>query len=62
METRKEIVYDRETRDYACYLNGELVEYARTYHDGEMLLNQLALQMLQAEATYRYQFLDEVSS
>ena len=25
---RKEIVYDRETRDYACYLDGELGGFA----------------------------------
>ena len=25
---RKEIKYDRETRDYACYLDGELVGFA----------------------------------
>jgi hypothetical protein len=28
---QKEIVYDRETHDYAMYLDGELVGFARTY-------------------------------
>jgi hypothetical protein len=38
---RKEICYDRETRDFAMYLNGELVGYAATYHEAEMALDQL---------------------
>jgi hypothetical protein len=38
---RKEIVYCRETRDYAMYLNGELVGFARTYHEAEITLDQL---------------------
>ena len=35
---RKEIVYDRETHDYAMYLDGELVGFARTYHEAEVTL------------------------
>ncbi len=34
------IHYDRETGDYACYLNGELIGYASTYSEGETLCNQ----------------------
>lgn len=45
-EYRKEIVYDRETRDYAMYLNGELVGFARTYHEAEVTLDQLVLELI----------------
>jgi hypothetical protein len=37
----KEICYDRETRDYAMYLDGELVGFARTYHEAEVSLDEL---------------------
>ena len=43
---RKEIVYDRETRDYAMYLDGELVGFARNYHEAEVTLDQLALELI----------------
>lgn len=43
---RKEIVYDRETRDYAMYVNDELVGYARSYHDAESTLDQLVYEWL----------------
>ena len=33
----REIVYDKEARDYAAYLDGELVGFARTYADAEAL-------------------------
>lgn len=45
---RKEIKYDRATRDYACYLDGELVGFARTYHEAEILLDQLVYELLAA--------------
>jgi hypothetical protein len=38
---RTEIVYDRQTRDYAMYLDRELVGYARTYADAEATLDAL---------------------
>jgi hypothetical protein len=37
----KAIVYDREARDYAMYLDGELIGFARTYHEGEITLDTL---------------------
>lgn len=37
----REIIYDRETRDYALYLDGEFVGYAGSYHAGEIKLDQL---------------------
>lgn len=43
---RKEIVYDRETRDYAMYLDGELVGFARTYHEAEIILDQLVFELM----------------
>lgn len=43
---RKEIVYDRETRDYAMYLDGELMGFARTYHDAEVELDRIAYELL----------------
>lgn len=42
----KEIVYDRETRDYALYLNGELVGFARTYHESEVTLDTLVYEQM----------------
>jgi len=38
----KTIRYDRETRDYALYLNDEFVGYASTYTEGQVILDQLA--------------------
>lgn len=43
---RKEIAYDRETHDYAMYLDGELVGFARSYHDAEVTLDQLVFELL----------------
>jgi hypothetical protein len=46
---RKEIVYDRETRDYAMYLDGELVGFARTYHEAEVTLDQLIFELISGQ-------------
>jgi hypothetical protein len=43
---RKAIVYTRETRDYAMYLDGELVGFARTYHEAEVALDQLVFELI----------------
>lgn len=43
---RKEIRFDRESRDYAMYLDGELIGYARTYHEAEMTLDQLVFELM----------------
>lgn len=43
---RQEIVYDRETRDFAMYLDGELVGYARTYREAEITLEQLVFELM----------------
>jgi hypothetical protein len=42
----KEIIYDSETRDFAMYLDGELVGFARTYHEAEQTLNELIYELL----------------
>jgi hypothetical protein len=42
---RKEVVYDRTTRDYAEYLDGELVGFAKTYHAAEVALDQLVFDL-----------------
>ncbi len=43
---RKEIIYDYETHDYACYLDGELVGFARTYHEAEVTLDQMTMELI----------------
>lgn len=47
---RKKIVYDRDTHDYAMYLDGELVGFARTYHDAECTLDTLVFEQMSGEA------------
>lgn len=48
---KKEIVYDRETRDYAMYLDGELIGFAGTYHAAEVALDQLVFTLLSCDDT-----------
>lgn len=43
---KKEICYDRATRDYAMYLDGELVGFARTYHEAKVALDQLVFELM----------------
>jgi hypothetical protein len=42
----KSISYDRESRDYAMRLDGELVGFARNYHEAEITLDQLVFELL----------------
>lgn len=46
MVYRKEIIFNRETRDYSMYLDGELVGFARTYHEAEVTLDQLVFELM----------------
>jgi hypothetical protein len=46
---RKEIVHDRKTRDYAMYLDGELVGFARTYQEAEVTLDQLIFELMSGQ-------------
>lgn len=43
---RKEIVYDRTTRDYAMYIDGELVGYAETFNEAENTLDELIFELM----------------
>lgn len=43
---QKEIIWDGETRDYAMYLSGELVGFARNHHEAEVTLDQLVYELL----------------
>lgn len=42
----KAIIYDVETRDFAYYLDGELMGFARTYQEAEVALDALILELL----------------
>lgn len=46
---KKEIVYDRETRDYAMYLDGEIVGFAKTYVEAEAALDQIVFELLNGQ-------------
>ena len=46
---KKDISYDRETRDYAMYLDGELVGFARNYHEAEVTLDQLVFDLMSGQ-------------
>jgi hypothetical protein len=46
---RKQIVHDRTSRDYAMYLDGELVGFARTYHEAEVTLDQLVFELISGQ-------------
>jgi len=43
---QKEIKYDRATRDYAMYLDGELMGFGRTYHEAEVYLDAVVFDLL----------------
>lgn len=49
--TTREIVYSPKDRDYALYLNGELVGFARSYAEGEQVLDSLTHDLLQGTFT-----------
>lgn len=55
----KEIKYDRETRDYAMYLDGELIGFARTYHEAEVALDQLVFELMSAGHVHTATDLDD---
>jgi hypothetical protein len=46
----KEIRYDRETRDYACFLGGELIGYRATYGEAEVFISETYTQQLEDQA------------
>lgn len=46
---RREIIYDRETRDFMMLLDGELIGFARTYHEAEITLDQLVFELMSGQ-------------
>lgn len=50
----KEIVYSPDTRDFAMYLDGDLVGFARTYIDAENKLDELVYELLTKETAIVY--------
>ena len=42
----KSIVYDRQAKEFAMYLDGELIGYARTYLAAEVTLNEVVFELL----------------
>lgn len=46
---QKVINYDRESRDYAMYLDGKFVGLASTYHDAEVVLDAMIFSLLSGE-------------
>lgn len=51
--SRKWILYDRQTKDFAIYVDGELVGYARSYLEAEAVLDQLHMEFLRARTDER---------
>jgi hypothetical protein len=49
----KEIAYDPETRDFAMYLDGELIGFARTHQEAERTLDDLVFELLNSEHAAR---------
>jgi hypothetical protein len=45
----KSIVYDPETRDFAMYLDGELVGFTRTFREAEIALDELVYELMNGE-------------
>lgn len=45
---RKHIMYNRDTRDFAIYLDGSLVGYAPSYLEAEAVLDQLLMELLRS--------------
>lgn len=45
----KDIQYDPETRDFAMYLDGEIVGFARTYQEAEQTLDQLVWELVNGQ-------------
>jgi len=50
---RKNIMYSRDTRDFAMYLDGQLVGYAQSYLEAEAVLDQLMMELLRAGSGQR---------
>jgi hypothetical protein len=55
----KEIVYDYDTQDFAMYLDGELVGFARTRQEAELTLDELVFELLNGD--YQHIVYDEAA-
>jgi len=51
-EFRKEIKWNRSTKDYDLFLDGEYVGSAANYSEGERRLNELVLDALTHQGAY----------
>ena len=49
-----EIIFDHETKDYACYIDDSLVGFAKTYVAGEILINTTLTERARVAAEQRY--------
>lgn len=45
---RRLILYNRATDDFAIFLDGDLIGYARSYIEAEAVLDQLRMELLRA--------------
>lgn len=43
---RKEVVYSKETHDFALYMDGELVGFACTYNEAVLTLDLLEFELI----------------
>lgn len=50
---RRNIMYSRDTRDFAMYLDGSLVGYAHSYLEAEAVLDQLMMELLRTRTGQR---------
>jgi hypothetical protein len=50
---RSLIMYNRSTRDFAIYVDGELIGYARSYLEAEAVLDQLHMELLRTSDDQR---------
>lgn len=49
----RNIMYSRQTQDFAIYLDGTLVGYAHSYLEAEAVLDQLMLELLRVGSGQR---------
>ena len=49
----RNIMYSRQTQDFAIFLDGTLVGYAHSYLEAEAVLDQLVLELLRAGSGQR---------
>jgi hypothetical protein len=62
LQPTKEIVFDRETRDYAMYYEGQLIGWARSYSDAEVILNAYVYELLTHTQTETADIVAEVAA